>query len=140
MSNKTQLQTNNTQLASLISTLQGKAAGGGGAAVETCSVRVYATDGATCLYQVQYTAFEDGKVVSKRVVNNEDYVLQNFDITYENVCCGTVFYVSGGAMSGVAWTLSGAEHATEYGGYDSRWFRVNVAAGETATIKMNDDD
>ena len=30
MSNKTQLQTNNTQLASLIQTLQGKAAGGGG--------------------------------------------------------------------------------------------------------------
>ena len=30
MSNKTQLATNNTQLASLIQTLQGKAAGGGG--------------------------------------------------------------------------------------------------------------
>lgn len=39
MSNKTQLQTNNTQLASLIQTLQGKAAGGGGGA-ETCTVEI----------------------------------------------------------------------------------------------------
>lgn len=39
MSNKTQLQTNNTQLASLIQTLQGKAAGGSGS-VETCTVTV----------------------------------------------------------------------------------------------------
>ena len=35
MSNKTQLQTNNTQLASLIQTLQGKAAGGGSGGDET---------------------------------------------------------------------------------------------------------
>ena len=40
MSNKTQLQTNNTKLASLIETLQGKAAGGGSgaASLETCTV------------------------------------------------------------------------------------------------------
>ena len=40
MSNKTQLSTNNTQLASLIQTLQGKAAGGGGSSVETCTVQI----------------------------------------------------------------------------------------------------
>lgn len=39
MSNKTQLATNNTQLASLIQTLQGKATGGGGGGgVETCTI------------------------------------------------------------------------------------------------------
>ena len=40
MSNKSQLQANNTQLSSLIQTLQGKAAGGGsgsGGSVETCT-------------------------------------------------------------------------------------------------------
>jgi hypothetical protein len=45
MSNKTQLQTNNTQLASLIQTLQGKAAGGGGSSgggAETCTVEIVA--------------------------------------------------------------------------------------------------
>lgn len=38
MSNKTQLQTNNTNLAALIETLRGKAAGGG-ASVETCTIK-----------------------------------------------------------------------------------------------------
>lgn len=38
MSNKTQLSNNNTQLASLIQELQGKATGGGGASVEMCTV------------------------------------------------------------------------------------------------------
>lgn len=42
MFNKTQLQTNNTQLVSLIQELQGKAAGGG--SVETCTVRFITTD------------------------------------------------------------------------------------------------
>lgn len=42
MSNKTQLQANNEQLASLIQTLQGKAQGGG-SAVETCTVKIVDT-------------------------------------------------------------------------------------------------
>lgn len=42
MSNKTQLQANNTQLASLIQTLQGKATGGGGGSVEACTVEILA--------------------------------------------------------------------------------------------------
>lgn len=37
--NKTQLQTNNSRLASLIDELKGKAAGGGGA-VDTCTVEI----------------------------------------------------------------------------------------------------
>ena len=44
MSNKTQLSNNNTQLASLIQELQGKASGGSGGSVETCEVTVYSAD------------------------------------------------------------------------------------------------
>lgn len=40
MSNKTQLQTNNTKLNSLIETLRGKAAGGSGGSVETANVTI----------------------------------------------------------------------------------------------------
>lgn len=60
MSNKTQLSTNNTQLASLIQTLQGKAAGGGaGGSIETCEVSV------TNCYYVFYTGVENGNLVAK---------------------------------------------------------------------------
>lgn len=46
MSNKTQLQENNAKLASLITELQGKAAGGGsGGGAETCTVTVTQTWG-----------------------------------------------------------------------------------------------
>lgn len=58
MSNKTQLQANNTQLASLIQELQGKAAGGAVASVETCEVSV---SGA---YFVFYTGVENGEPVA----------------------------------------------------------------------------
>lgn len=49
MSNKTQLQANNTQLASLIQTLQGKATGGGGS-VEACTVEILAFGPVTDTY------------------------------------------------------------------------------------------
>lgn len=55
MSNKTQLQANNTQLASLIQELQGKAAGGGGgASVETCTVEIVAVAPVSSTQNVSY--------------------------------------------------------------------------------------
>ena len=56
--NKTQLQTNNTRLASLIDELKGKAAGSGGA-VETCTVTIVnARD-------ICYIGLENGNIVTK---------------------------------------------------------------------------
>lgn len=71
MSNKTQLQTNNTTLSSLIQTLQGKAAGGSSGAVETCTVTL--ADQAS---EICYTKYVDGvfsgaaAAVSAEVVKN----------------------------------------------------------------------
>lgn len=130
-----------TQIEEIMGLLDGKSVSGGGANIDTCSVRVYSTDGQTCLYNVQYTAFEDGKVVSKRVVESESFVKQNFDITYENVCCGTVFNIYGNSQSGIIWTTNGVEEASGYGntGYNM-WYTVTATAGAIATIQMADDD
>lgn len=62
MSNKTQLQTNNTTLASIIQTLQGKAAGGSSGGVETCQVIVNLFAGQS--YTLGYTTIDDdGNVI-----------------------------------------------------------------------------
>lgn len=59
MSNKTQLQTNNTELTNLITALQGKAVGGG--SVETCTVTLQYTGS----YSVATTRLIDNTIVSR---------------------------------------------------------------------------
>lgn len=87
MSNKTQLSTNNTQLASLIQTLQGKAAGGGGS-VETCTVTV--TCSTSTLWKYVCTGYENGEYVPlySSIWNG---VGAN-TATIENVVCGSAMY------------------------------------------------
>jgi hypothetical protein len=53
MSNKQQLQTNNTKYASLIETLRGKAAGGSGGSIETCTVMSTATGNNKSVYYTE---------------------------------------------------------------------------------------
>ena len=88
MSNKTQLSTNNTQLASLIQTLQGKATGGG---IDTCSVRIIPDADAT-VYIVGYTYVDnDGKITS--IYNDYNNGFQGQEITLNNLVCGSYIYV-----------------------------------------------
>ena len=91
MSNKTQLQTNNTQLASLIQTLQGKAAGGG-ASVETCSIRLICNT--SDIYGYSYLAYRDGQFVPVFVsyYNNAGHI-SKIDVTLPDVICGGYIYV-----------------------------------------------
>jgi hypothetical protein len=71
MSNKTQLQTNNTKYASLIETLRGKAVGGGssdGASIDTCTVTI--TTSSTSILGTTYTKFIDNKLISESTSEN----------------------------------------------------------------------
>ena len=108
MSNKTQLSNNNTKLASLIQTLQGKAAGGGG--VETCTVTVTGGGGST---RVHYTAFENETMCAKEIPGAGR-------VTIENVVCGSsVFFsnigvlLSATATAGTIMEKSGASMCYE---------------------------
>lgn len=88
MSNKTQLSTNNTQLASLIQTLQGKAAGGGGASVETCSVTIKGNIGkarASTYGNGEYGVAEGGAAPT---------------VTFDNVVKGSMVIVVENGMGG----------------------------------------
>ena len=65
MSNKTQLQTNNTKYAALIETLRSKAVGGGNASVQTTSVTIDNENVISNGYgvDVYLTRFVDGQIV-----------------------------------------------------------------------------
>ena len=130
MSNKTQLQTNNTQLASLIQTLQGKAAGGGGGtAIETCTVVLDTGSSSYRPYYYSYTMVnDDGSITGVAVGPNSA-----LDITLTNVVCGSVVTVYW--YGGTGLTVTNAE---KLGPSSSKYFNaylITAPAGGTATIK-----
>lgn len=115
--NKTQLQTNNTRLASLITELRGKATGGGGASMETCSISVTEPNGMG-LY-ISYTALSDGAITA----HVKEYCAGE-TITLENVVCGSL--ISGSYISG------GLEGTPEVGG----GVVLNSNRATSATMEM----
>lgn len=95
MSNKTQLQTNNTALASLIQTLQGKAAGGGGSGgTETCELTINFTGSlvgygeAGGLAKVRYS-----KVVSGSIELGDEDITSD-STTFDNVLKGSMLFLT----------------------------------------------
>ena len=134
MSNKTQLQANNTQLASLIQTLQGKAVGGGGggASVETCTVKLGDSSYASMRpYCYSYTHLDNnGNVTSTAVKNNSAAT-----VTLNNVVCGSVVTVYW--YTNISTSNYSIERATLLTTYDKYFnaFKITASAGETAHIK-----
>lgn len=103
MSNKTQLAANNTQLASLIQTLQGKATGGGnssegssGSSMGTCTVRIepYQWMGDERIKYVIATTVVNGVITPYyQIFNNDNTSLgEGTDevVTISNVLCGSI--------------------------------------------------
>ena len=87
---KTQLQTNNAKLSELITTLQGKTAGGGGSNVETCTVTITYSVGKSAMltwYVVGYNT-ETGEIVQHYNPNDE---AEATTLTFDDVICGSIF-------------------------------------------------
>lgn len=76
MSNKTDLQTLNTDYATLIDTLRGKAVGGGGA-VETCTVTIDNNTGMNINYITYVTAVNGERSLAYAESFGDDVVLSN---------------------------------------------------------------
>lgn len=140
MSNKTQLQTNNTQLASLIQTLQGKAAGGGGgASVETCSLTVTCNDGSYINWLLA-TVYRDGKIMT--VIPTADERLKTY--TLDDVVCGTSMLASFWGLSIYGYSISGGgERVFPDSGYMSVYYgfiKMPSEAGANVTVTVYDND
>lgn len=100
MSHKTDLQSNNVDLQSILATINAlpEAGGGGGADVETVNVRctVATMMGDRVDFILMYTACENGEVRSHIITQSEveyDNAGSVF-FTIENVVLGTTFWVS----------------------------------------------
>lgn len=139
MSNKTQLQANNTQLASLIQTLQGKAAGGGGAAggsLDTCTVTFECQDGQSLGWV--YTAVKNGEVVPVCEVRASDQTATS--ATLENVLCGSAIEVVS-TLALVGTTCGGGVEYHATGCYPNiRIFKAPSVAGAIGTIVIYNND
>lgn len=138
---KTQLQTNNSRLASLITELEGKAAGGGsGGSVETCSVRIYCTT--NDIFGYTYLAYRDGGFVPVITMTDNATTL---DVTLTDVICGSYIYVQTFInVDGVLTAVTGDAtvefaQAINIGNYAVVYIYTPVNAGGEATVRIKDD-
>lgn len=134
MSNKTQLSNNNDKLASLIQELANKAAGGGGASVETCTVVITGNNSSVAPAVYAYsTLTESGEITCVRIAGNTDNV-----ITIDNVICGSfvAVYLPNGFYS--TYTSENAE-VTNMGTAVSKCIKINAPAGGQTTVHFVDN-
>jgi hypothetical protein len=134
MSNKTQLQNNNTALDGYIARINAskevaaglpEAGGGGGSAsYDTCTLQINNPSG--CPYQLAYTSVENGKIVAK--YSNSDTPTSIICLCGSTLCC----YKPGDLVSSSITHLG----AIDGGFYYSEAYRIDASANETiiATI------
>lgn len=144
MSNKTQLQANNTQLASLIQTLQGKAAGGGGSSggeIKTCTVVVNNEIASKSygLCEWIFNVVENGEIKVNAYTGS---IICDSTFTFENVVCGSFFHIHHtGAYSSAGAYVDNIICVDEHYPSDQVTFLIApTEAGTTGTITIFDDD
>lgn len=132
---KTQLQTNNAKLSALITELQGKAAGGGGAAPETCTVVLHYP---VRLDSVIATTYVNGVQAVRDIkpATNSDT-----SMTIENILCTTFILVKTAERiyTPIETISGGGEFIGTYSSYNHGYTTTNVSGG-TMTVNMYDDD
>lgn len=139
----TEVNSQATKLAELKTILEGKAAGdSGGTAVETCTVRIYSTDGKCGLYSYGTTTVaEDGSITNQAYETGLHAGYENFDLTFENVVVGSVLILNIASFNGyLGAECSNAEFYFQYSMYAIALLAITAPSGGTATIRLYDDD
>ena len=131
-------------IAQISSALDGKAVGSGGSsgAIETCTLRLYGCNN-TQLYNYLYEYLtEDGEVKAGYVYLNNQDGLRPFDITINNVVCGSIFEIDCYFWYGLSDMVTNGATYLDFAIYGAprRCFRITAAAGELASIYLESDD
>ena len=137
MSNKTRLQTNNTNLQTLIDKANAlpDAGSGSGGSVETCTVIF------TCFDSIEgyaYTAYENNEITAKGELNHS-VGTNPTSMTFSNVVCGSAIYVFNDYYANGLRVGGGVESITSI---TARGVvcRAPLIAGAVGTIDIYDDD
>lgn len=122
-----------TQIESITTALEGKAAGGGGgASVDTCTVEITADSGHVNMYSA--TIFQNGEY---DCVYSEISAYIPTPLSITNVVCGTSIYL----ISTYGWagfTTTNCEFS-RYGS-NSGFFKITASPEDVATIHCYDND
>lgn len=149
MSNKTQLQTNNTVLDALITrvsaakdvaaSLPEAGSDGSGGSVETCTVVInhpfIAGNTNECINSYFATTYIDGQYSADYALNG----VYTSQVTISNVICGTVLYIYS-MIDSCVWGFSTDKAEVLENGGGRFIIKATASAGETATITIYDDD
>jgi hypothetical protein len=142
--NKTQLQSNNTRLASLIDELKGKAASGGsssGGSVETCTVifnpEIVSTDNpfVTPSYDFFYTGMENSQIKPLWTsIGNESYTISVVKNSSLFIFSNNTPMVNTASSSDGFGTSGGAQY--HWGVYEGNGFKSLFFVTDDATITV----
>lgn len=138
MSYKSDLQSNNTDLQSILDTINSlPEAGSGGGSVETCTVTITSNDGsASVLEAISYTTY------SSDDTTYYTEIAQSLPITLTDVKCGTainIMFFNGGGVFGVRTTGSAhivGEAMYIAGGYSLVTSVCDDSSGGTIDVYM----
>jgi hypothetical protein len=150
MSNKTQLQTNNSALDGYIARINAakevvaglpEAGGSDGGSVETCTVILKNGDDQYDYFGYTATVFTNGEVSADYDVNSE--YRSPTDVTITNVVCGTVMTVYVAPWIESAFAIDGDATLEFQGTYRLApvyFFVIGKTAGSTVTITIYGSD
>lgn len=131
-------------LAQAVAALEGKASGGGGGSVETCTVTINTTENGKSNARIigySYTAIENGEMVAKYITTKGNYVTTG---VLSNVLCGSVITVMLDGIMGL-WTYSGDVVVESLGAWNSTVYPVAflsapAVAGSNNSIVFDYED
>lgn len=111
--------------------------GGGSAEIPTCTVRFVSSENVYYDYCHAYSKLEDGNIVAVSI--DEGDMTDAFDITFENVVCGSIMYFNWGYYEGDAYAdVDGTAIQISNGAAtnESSLFIAPTVAGEVCTITI----
>lgn len=142
MSNKTRLQTNNTNLQALIdkaNALPEAGGGSGGGSLDTCTLRVLNSDGRFRVSTVAYESLQDGKRKMK-LMHNSPAGVYAIDYTVTDALCDGIVVANGWGDLDQYWEITNATVEVDYSDGSIPIFKLSAPANGTATIDFLGDD
>lgn len=137
----TKLASLETAVTALETELAGKASGGSGGNINTCSVVLQSGDNQIDYYETYIvTTFENGKISNVyRVASSSEETSDSFNITLNNVVCGSLIYINVNGWMTNDWTITNGGEFVNHG-FRGTILKAPSTAGVTAVYTLYGGD